>query len=158
MTSNYSGAFSTQKQSRSTSERKVIRTSSKPTSSQAKGSLSDRFRAISQGHNKTTTRPNRSGGIAKMTGVEGATINKSKNTSSAGDVEMRPARSGKVSKFHKNSRRSFRRPNHKGKKVTKESLDTELDSYMMKDSEIAKSVLDRELNEYMQDDTLSTTQ
>ena len=107
--------------------------------------LSDRFRSVSAKPSSSTRKQqskNR-GGIVKMTGIE-STHGGDKSFSM--DVEMKPRRTKKQfkSKFGR----------QKGKKVTKEGLDSELDSYMMKDAEIVKSKLDNDLAEYMQSEKL----
>ena len=60
---------------------------------------------------------------------------------SAASRSGRASRGGRFNKFQKK----------KGPKHSQDSLDKDLDNYMMKDADFAKSKLDNDLDEYMKD-------
>lgn len=111
-----------------------------------------------------------SGAITKMTGIEvpadvrrnrGArfateAMQTSNSEDATGNSSNQTAAKAKGAGRRGSGRRGGRggaRERGNRKPLTKESLDSELDGYMMKDSTTGKNILDKELDAYMQDIT-----
>ena len=75
---------------------------------------------------------------AKRSVVVAASTSGSRSAAGTASHRRQPGRKGKFQK-------------KKGPKHSKDSLDKDLENYMMKDADFAKSKLDNDLDEYMKD-------